>query len=92
MENFVDSLENAQLFTASDALWGSWQVLIKDENHNKNTFISHRSTYRYNRMPFGFRILPAMFECALDIFLSGVQINTWPVYIDVVVIFSKSNS
>ena len=89
MEDCIDSLRKARLFTTMDALWGYWQVPIAERDLDKTTFTSHLGTFRYKRMPFGLRNAPATFQRALDIILSGVRWKTCRVYIDGVVIFSK---
>ena len=90
MEDCIDSLGEARLFTTLDALWGYWQVPIAERDRDRTTFTSHMGTFRYKRMPFGLRNAPATFQRALDIILSGVRWKTCLVYIDDVVIFSKT--
>ena len=90
MEDCIDSLGEARLFTTLDALWGYWQVPIAERDRVKTTFTSHMGTFRYKRMPFGLRNAPATFQRALDIILSGVRWKTCLVYIDDVVIFWKT--
>ena len=90
MEDCIDSLGEARLFTTLDALWGYWQVPIAERDRDKTTFTSHMGTFRYKRMPFGLRNAPATFQRTLDIMLSDVRWKTCLVYIDDVVIFSKT--
>ena len=52
MEDCIDSLGKARLFTTLDALWGYWQVPIAERDRYKTTFTSHMGTFRYKRMPF----------------------------------------
>ena len=89
MEDCIDSLGEARVFSTLDALWGYWQVPIAEEDRDKTTFTTHLGTYRYIRMPFGLRNAPATFQRALDIILSGVRWRTCLVYLDDVVVFSK---
>ena len=63
---------------------------IAKRDRDKTTFISHMGTFRYKRMPFGIRNAPATFQRVLDIILSGVRWKTWLVYMDDVVVFSKT--
>ena len=90
MEDCIDSLGEARLFTTLDALWGYWQVPIAERDLDKTTFTSHIGIFRYKRMNLGLRNVPATFQRALDIFLSCVRWNTCLVYIDDLVIFSKT--
>ena len=90
MEDCIESLREARLFTTLDALWGYWQVPIAERDRDKTTFTNHMGTFRYKRMPFGLRNAPATFQRALDIILSGVRWKTCLMYKDDVVIFSKT--
>ena len=73
MDDCIDSLSEAKVFTLLDALWGYWQVPIAEKDKDKTTFTSHMGTFRYTRMPFGLRNAPSTFQRALDIVLSGVR-------------------
>jgi len=90
MDDCIDSLSTAKVFTLLDALWGYWQVPIAEQDRDKTTFTSHMGTYRYLRMPFGLRNAPSSFQRALDIILSGVRWRMCLVYIDDIIIFSKN--
>ena len=90
MDDCIDSLAGAKVFTLLDALWGYWQVPIAEEDRDKTAFTSHMGTYRYLRMPFGLRNAPATFQRALDIILSGVRWKMCFVYIDDIIVFSKN--
>ena len=63
---------------------------IAEGDPDKTTFTSHMGTFRYKRMHFGLRNAPATFQRALDIILSGARWKTCLVYIDHVVIFSRT--
>ena len=89
MDDCIDSLSEAKVFTLLDALWGYWQVPLGEEDKDKTTFTTHMGTFRYLRMPFGLRNAPASFQRALDIILSGVRWKMCLVYIDDIIVFSK---
>ena len=55
MDDCIDSLGHAKVFSILDALWGYWQIPIAKEDRDKTTFTIHVGTYRYTRMPFGLR-------------------------------------
>ena len=69
MDDCIDSLADAKVFTLLDALWGYWQVPIAEEDREKTAFTSHMGTYRYLRMLLGLRNAPETFQRALDIIL-----------------------
>ena len=89
-DDCLDSLGEAVIFTTLDCNSGYWQIRLPDEDKDKTTFVSHMGTHRYTRMPFGLRNAPATFQRALDIILSGVRWQTCLIYLDDVIVFSKS--
>lgn len=56
-----DSLEEAKLFSALDALRGYWRVPIENDN-GKTAFTSHLGTYRYSLTPFGLKMRLLRFD------------------------------
>ena len=91
MDDCIDSLSTARVFSLLDALWGYWQILLAEEDRDKTTFTSHMGTHRYLRMPFGLRNAPATFQRIIDITLSGVRWRFCLIYLDDVIVFSKNH-
>ena len=60
------------------------------EDRDKTTFASHCGLYRFLRMPFGLNNSPATFQRAVEIILSRVKWETALVYLDDVIIYSKT--
>ena len=89
-EDCIDSLGEARLFKTLDALCGYWRVSIAERHRDKTTFTNHMGTFRYKQMPFGLRNATATFQRALDIIFSGVRWKNCLLYIENVVIFSKT--
>ena len=90
IDDCLDSLGDAMIFTTLDANAGYWQIAVAPEDRDKTTFTCHSGTYRYRRMPFGLRNAPATFQRALDIILSGVRWQTCLIYLDDVIVFSRT--
>jgi len=90
IDDCLDSLGNATIFTTLDCNAGYWQVPVAPADRDKTTFTSYMGTYRYVRMPFGLRNAPATFQRALDIILSGVRWQSCLIYLDDVIVFSTS--
>lgn len=91
MDDFNDSLGEAQAFTSLDALQGYRHVVFKDEDMNKTKLTSHLGTCCYTRISFGLRNSPVTFQCALDVVPTRVQEKTFFVHIDDVIIFAMKN-
>ena len=89
MDDCIDSLGDAAIFTTLDCNSGYWQIPIAEEDRDKTTFTSFLGTFRYLRMPFGLKNAPATFQRALDIILSGVRWQICLVYLDDVIVFSR---
>ena len=89
MDDHLDSLGDAAVFTTLDCNSGYWQVPIAPKDRDKTTFKTHLGTYRHLRMPFGLRNAPVTFQRALDTILSGVRWQTCLIYLDDMIIFFK---
>ena len=90
IEDCLDSLGAAEIFMTIDCNAGYWQVPVAPEDRNETTFTSYLGTFRYTRMPFGLRNAPTTFQCALDIILSGVRWQSCLIYLDDVILFSRT--
>ena len=90
MDECIDSLGNASVFTTLEAYSGYWQLAIKPEDRHKSAFICHAGQFQYVRMAFGLTNAPATFQRALDMILSRYKSKTCLVHIDDVIIYSKS--
>lgn len=54
MDDLIDSIGEAVVFSNLDSNFGYWQVPIAAEDRDKTCFTTHMGTYRYKRMTFGF--------------------------------------
>ena len=90
MDECIDSLGDAKIFTTLDCNSGYWQIPVRPEDREKTTFTSHEGLYWFLRMPFGLRNAPATFQRFVDITLSGLTWKTCLVYLDDIIVFSKT--
>ena len=90
LEDCIDSLGDAKWFSTLDANSGYWQIAMDPRDKAKTAFTTHCGTYQYTRMPFGLKNAPATFQRALDMVLAGYRWKSCLVYIDDVIVFSKS--
>ena len=90
MDECIDTLGDARIFTTLDAFNGYWQINVPKEDRGKTAFVCHAGQFQYTRMPFGLTNAPATFQRGLDVVLSRFKWKTCLVYIDDIIIFSKS--
>ncbi len=90
MDDCIDSLGEAKIFTTLDCNSGYWQIPIEESDRHKTAFVSHMGSYHFARMPSGLTDAPASFQRAVEILLSGVNWQFCLVYLDDVIIYSYS--
>jgi len=90
MEDCIDSLGDARVFSRIDCNAGYWQIPMAPDDIDKTAFTCHMGTYEYLIMAFGLTNAPTTFQRALDIILSGMTWQTCLVYLDDVIVFSDT--
>ena len=90
MEDCLDSLGDCKYFTTLDCNSGFWQIPIAEEDRYKSAFTCHAGKYQWKRMPFGLCNAPATYQRSIDILLSGFKWKSCLVYLDDIIIYSRS--
>jgi len=90
MDDCMDVLGDAKVFSTLDSNSGYWQIPVADEDRHKTTFVCHEGAYRYIRLPFGLSNAPATFQRAIDMILGGLKWKSCLVYLDDIIVFSQS--
>jgi len=90
MEDFLDSLGDAKVFTLLDCSAGYWKKPRRPADREKTAFKTHAGIYHWQSMPLGLTNAPATFQRALDNILSGLKWQLCLFYLDDVIIFSAS--
>ena len=90
MDHCIDSLGDASVCTTLDCSSGYWQIPVAPADCDKTTFTTRMGTFRYLRMTFGLRGAPATFQRAPDIIISRVRWQICLVYLDDVIVFSRT--
>jgi len=88
MEDFLESLREAQFFSTWDLNAEYWQIPIAEEDKPKTAFTCHCRTYQCTRLPFGLCNAPATLQRAIGMILSGVKWQNVLIYLDDVIIVS----
>ena len=90
IQDCLDALGNARIFSAVDLRSGYHQVELDESAKDKTSFITRRGTFRFTTMPFGLANAPATFQRLMDMVLSGLNFMMCLVYLDDIVIFSRT--
>uniref|UniRef100_H3AFS8 Gypsy retrotransposon integrase-like protein 1 n=1 Tax=Latimeria chalumnae TaxID=7897 RepID=H3AFS8_LATCH len=85
IDDSLDSLEGACLFSTVDLSSGYWQVQMAPQDHPKTAFTTGNGLYQFKVMPMGLTNAPPTF-----LVLQGCLWDICLVYLDDVIIFSKS--
>ncbi|CAN8074493.1 unnamed protein product [Agarophyton chilense] len=88
MDDCLDSLGEAVVFTTLDSNSGYWQISLVEDARALKPFTAHEGLFRFTRMPFGLKNAPATFHRVMDIIMFRVQWKFAVVYLDDVIIFS----
>ncbi|GAA5938005.1 hypothetical protein JCM1841_002915 [Sporobolomyces salmonicolor] len=83
-------LQHARFFTTLDLKSGYWQVQLTDCAAPKTTFTSRAGHFQFKVMPFGLTNAPATFQAMMNDILSPYLDRFVLVYLDDIVIFSKT--
>ena len=91
MDECIDALGDAIIFSTLDCNSGYWKIPISDEERDKKAFVSHCGLFRWLCMPFGLKNAPGTSQRAADVILAGVKRKFSLVFFDDIIIYSSSN-
>lgn len=72
MEECIDSVGEAKVFSTLDTNAGYWQIEIDDAEKEK-TFTSHHFLYQFTRIPFGLNNSPDSIQRVIDVILASFK-------------------
>ncbi len=90
VDDILDSLANAQLFSTLDLACGYWQVEVEPEDREKTTFATNHGLYEFRVMPFGLSNAPGTFQRLMELVLAGLRWHTCLVYLNDIIIFGRT--
>ena len=90
MDDTIAQLGDYEWFTTIDLAWGFWALPLDERDQEKSAFITEDGHYQWTRLPMGWQGSPAIFQRAMDLLMAGLKGVSVLVYIDDLIIFSKS--
>ena len=90
IDDTLEKLGKAKIFSTMDAASGYWQVPIVEEDKEKLAFTTPFGSYIWNRMPFGFCNSSGTFQRAMNETLDEYLFYCCLVYVDDIVVYSSS--
>ena len=91
IEESLDCLNGASIFTSLDLKSGYWQVELDDESIPLTAFtVGTLGFCECIQMPFGLTNAPATFQHLMESCLGEMHLNWCIIYLDDVIIFSKT--
>lgn len=90
IEEILENLGKCTYFSTLDLAQGFHQIEMSPESIEKTAFSVNNGHYEYVRMPFGLKNAPSTFQRVVDNVLREYLYKFCFVYMDDVVIFSKS--
>ncbi len=92
ISDILDSLGSAAHFSTLDLASGYWQVELEEESKPKTAFTCFAGLFEFEVLPFGLSNAPACFQRLMQSVLSGLQGESCAVYLDDIIIYSKTFS
>ena len=89
IDDLIDCLHGAQLFTALDLQQAYHQVRLLPADIPKTAFITHKGQFEYRVLSFGLANAPATFQALMNRVLAPHLGKFCLVYMDDILIFSK---
>lgn len=86
----LTNLGEAQFFSKIDLEAGFHQISIQESDREKTAFSVNGAKYEFTRLPFGLKNAPSIFQRAIDDILRAFIGKFAYVYMDDVIIFSKT--
>ena len=87
-----DGMVGATIFSTTDLKSGFHQINVDPNDREKTAFICHKGLFEFVRMPFGLANGPSHFQRIMDYVFRDLLGVCVMVYIDDIVIYSKSMS
>ena len=91
ISQLIDKLKEAKMFTKMDFQWGYNNIQIKEVDEWKAVFTCYHDSFEPSVMFFGLCNSPRMFQVIINEIFTNMK-DVCIIYIDNLMIFTKSNS
>lgn len=91
INDLFDQLEGATVFSKLDLISGYHQIAIAPQDQLKTAFVCHLGQFAWRVMPFGLCNAPSTFQESMDTLLRPYLRQFVLVYLDDILIYSKSH-
>ena len=91
LEEILEKVGNSGCLSKLDLSKGFYQIGIEEESREKTAFVTPFGKFCFNRMPFGLRNAPAIFQRTMEEVLRGCYKFSAP-YIDDILVFSNNGA
>ena len=89
IDETLDCLGGATIFTSLDLRSGYWQVEMEEESKPLTAFtVGPLGFYECERMPFGLTNAPVTFQCLMENCLGELHLSWCIIYLDDIIVFS----
>lgn len=92
VDDALDALSGSAWFSTMDLQYGYWQVELEEKDREKTAFTTGSGLYHFKVMPVGLTNAPATCQRLMEMVLRGLPWKTCLVYLDDVLIYSRSFS
>ena len=91
IEDSLDCLNGASIFTSLDLQSGYWQVEMTEDSKPLTAFtVGPLGFYECVWMPFGLTNAPATFQCLMETCLGEMHLKWCIIYLDDIIVFSRT--
>ena len=90
VEESIDAIGNAKLFSTMDLASGFNQVAMNEEDRHKTAFTKPFGIFEYNRMPMRMTNSPATFQRLMQTCLNDYIFQIRLVYLDDIIVYSNT--